>query len=467
MRIQFLGAARQVTGSCYYVESAGKNILVDSGMFQGRDSEPCNWNPTPVDVPALDAVLLTHGHLDHCGRLPIQVREGFRGRIVTTEPTTEIVALILEDSARLQLEDVTAKKKRHEREGRKSPYPYEPLYTQEDVANTLALMDGVRYDEPVALGAGLEARFLDAGHILGSAMIELTADSNGKSRRLLFSGDMGQPNRPIVNDPTVVEAADYVVIESTYGLRDHEHTKDIEAQLAEVVNETVRRGGNVVIPTFAIERAQEVLVHLGAAIRNQRIPGLRVFLDSPMAVNALDIYMQYPQYMDDAMRQTVQSDWLRGMTERWLRLVRSARDSKAINDFAGSCIIMAGSGMCTGGRIKHHLVHNIGRPASTIVFVGYQAVGTLGRQIADGADEVRIFGQMHPVRAQVRQIHGLSAHAGRSDLLDWLGNFKQPPRRLLVTHGEEKAALALAAEVRARKGWEVTVPRQLDTLTLD
>jgi metallo-beta-lactamase family protein len=465
MRIEFLGAARQVTGSCYHVECDGTQLLVDCGMFQGRDCQACNWSPTPVDVAALDAVLLTHGHLDHCGRLPRLVREGFRGRIVATEPTTEIASLIMEDSARLQLEDVSQKRKRHAAEGRRSPYPYEPLYTQEDVKRTVARLQGVRYDERVQLGDGCSARFLDAGHILGSAMIEITGRAG--SRRLLFSGDMGQPGRPIVNDPTPVETADYVVLESTYGMRDHERTEDIEVQLAEIVNETVRRGGNVIIPTFAIERAQEVLVHLGSAIRDKRMAGLPVFLDSPMAVDVLQIYRKYPQYMDGGMRQTMDSAWLRDIAGRWLHLVRSADDSKKINARSGSSIIMAGSGMCTGGRIKHHLAHHIGRPGSTIVFVGYQAVGTLGRQIVDGAGEVRIFGTMHPVRSQVRQIQGLSAHAGRSDLLAWLGHFQKPPRRLIVTHGEEEAALALAAEVRRRMGWDVAVPSQFDAMTLD
>ena len=466
MRIQFLGGARQVTGSCYYVEVAGKRLLVDCGLFQEREFQNRNWDPTPIDPKSLDAVFLTHAHLDHSGRLPRLVKEGFNGPIHTTEPTVELAELVMQDSARLQQEDMEFKKKRHAEEGRQSPHPYEPLYAGEDVDHTMTLMHGIGYDKPIDLGDGVSARFLDAGHILGSAMVEITARENGTLRRLVFSGDMGQPNRPIVNDPAIVETADYVVLESTYGLRDHEHTQDITEQLADAVLDTHQRGGNVLIPTFAIERAQEVLLHLAELLHAKRIPGMMIFLDSPMAVNVLDIYRDYPGYMDDDTRKIFENRKLREIGTNWLRLVRTKRESQAINSIRGTCIIMAGAGMCTGGRIKHHLVHNIGRPGSTVVFVGYQASGTLGRQILDGASEVRLFGEMLPVRAQVRTIQGLSAHAGRSDLLAWLSHFKQPPRQLIVTHGEEKAALGLAEEVRRRMGWQVEVPQYMDTIEL-
>lgn len=466
MKLQFLGAARQVTGSCYFVEVAGRRLLVDCGLFQEREFQHRNWDPTPVDPQSLDAVLLTHAHLDHSGRLPRLVKEGFRGRIHTTEPTVELAELVMQDSARLQQEDLAFKMKRHSQEGRQSPHPYEPLYGVEDVEQTMTLMQGVGYDTAIDLGHGVSARFLDAGHILGSAMVEITARTDGTSRRLIFSGDMGQPNRPIVNDPAIVESADYVVLESTYGLRDHEHSRDITDQLADAVLDTHQRGGNVLIPTFAIERAQEVLLHLAELLHTKRIPGMLVFLDSPMAVNVLDIYREYPDYMDDATRQIFENRKLRDIGTHWLRVVRTKRESQAINSIRGTCIVMAGSGMCTGGRIKHHLMHNIGRPGSTVLFVGYQAAGTLGRQILDGASEVRLFGDTLPVRAQVRTIQGLSAHAGRADLLAWLSHFKQPPRQLIVTHGEEKAALALGEEVRTRMGWKVVVPQYLDTLEL-
>ena len=466
MKIQFLGAARQVTGSCYCVEAAGRRVLVDCGLFQEREHQKRNWDPPCVDPSTIDAVLLTHAHLDHSGRIPRLVKQGFRGQVITTEPTVELAELVMQDSARLQQEDVAFKQKRHAEQGRSSPHPYEPLYTVADVEQTMTLMKGVRYEEAITLGDGFSVRFLEAGHILGSAMVEITARTNGSVRRLLFSGDMGQPDRPIVNDPAIVESADYVVLESTYGIRDHDHAHSIADQLATVVLDTYERGGNVVIPTFAIERAQEVLLHLGALIEAKRIPGMLVFLDSPMAVDVLQIYRDYPAYMDAETRQTLESPTLRRVSEHWLRLVRGRRESQAINSIRGTCIIMAGSGMCTGGRIKHHLLHNLGRPGSTVVFVGYQAVGTLGRQILDGAEEVRLFGQMLKVRAQVRSIQGLSAHAGRSDLLQWLSHFRQPPRRLIVTHGEEKAALALAEEIRTRMGWEVTVPQYMDEISL-
>jgi len=467
MKIRFLGAARQVTGSCYCLDLGDQRLLVDCGLFQEREVRSRNWDPTPVDAKSIDAVLLTHAHLDHSGRLPRLVREGFKGRIFTTEPTVELTELVLEDSARLQQEDVAFKKKRHDLEGRQSPHPYEPLYTQDDVERTLSLMEGVQYEESLNLGNGVSARFLDAGHILGSSIIEITAPVNGKTRRIVFTGDLGQPHRPIVNDPTPVTSADYIVMESTYGTRDHEHTQVIHEQLGRIVTECAQRGGNVVIPTFAIERAQEVLVHLAEGMFAKEMPRVLVFLDSPMAVNVIDIYRKYPEYMDEQMRTLVESDRLTYIAENWLRLVRSKRESQAINNIRGTCVIMAGSGMCTGGRIKHHLVHNIGRPGSTIVFVGYQAEGTLGRQIVEGAKSVRIFGQTLPVQARIEQIQGLSAHAGHSDLLEWLGYLQQPPRRLIVTHGEETAALALAEEVRQRMQWRVSVPKYLEEITLD
>ena len=467
MKIQFLGAARQVTGSCYCVEAAGRRVLVDCGLFQEREHQKRNWDPPCVDPSTIDAVLLTHAHLDHSGRIPRLVRQGFRGQVITTEPTVELAELVMQDSARLQQEDMAFKQKRHAEQGRTSPHPYEPLYKVADVEQTMTLMKGVRYEEAVTLGDGFSVRFLDAGHILGSAMVEITARTNGSVRRLLFSGDMGQPNRPIVNDPAVVDLADYVVLESTYGIRDHERAQDITEQLANIILDTLERGGNICIPTFAIERAQEVLLHLGELIQAKRIPGMFVFLDSPMAVNVLDIYREYSEYMDAETRQIFETKSIRQLGEHWIRLVRTRRESQAINNIRGTCIIMAGSGMATGGRIKHHLVHNIGRPGSTIVFVGYQAAGTLGREILDGAEKVRLFGEMHTVRAQVKQIHGLSAHAGRSDLLQWLSNFEKPPRRLIVTHGEEKSALALADEVRRTKGWDVVVPQYMDVLTLE
>ena len=467
MKINFLGAARQVTGSCYLLDCCGKRLLVDCGIFQERALLERNWKPKPIDPKSIDAVLLTHAHLDHSGLLPKFVRDGYKGPVYTTTPTVELAELLLRDSARIQMEDAEFKAKRHRKEGRRGPHPEEPLYDLNDVERTLPLLRGVAHREPVDLGDGVQVRFLEAGHILGASIVELVARENGGTRRVVFSGDLGQWQAPIVPDPAFVSEADVIVCESTYGDGDHSNGngQSIDDALTEVIQDTVRRGGKLLIPTFALERAQELLVHLGEILHAKRVPRLRVYLDSPLAVDATMVYLKYPEFMDDEIRATLESKRLndvRGL----LQFVHSSDDSKALNSKRESCIILAGSGMCTGGRIKHHLRHNIERPETTILFVGYQAEGTLGREILEGASEVRIHGQNYRVRAQVRQIQTLSAHADRRQLLYWFEHFNRPPKRLVLTHGEESKALSLAAHVRESLVWDVVVPRYRDTVEL-
>jgi metallo-beta-lactamase family protein len=325
------------------------------------------------------------------------------------------------------------------------------------------LLRPVRFRESVRLGDRVTVRYLEAGHILGAAILELTVGETGPERRVVFSGDLGQWDVPIVPDPATVDGADVLILESTYGDREHPRGAAIEDALAEVVHDTARRGGNLLIPTFAIERAQELLLHLSDLIRTKRIPRLRTYLDSPMAADATEIYLRYPEFMDDRARATLAGrslDAARGLLE----IVRTSEASKALNQIRGTCIILAGSGMCTGGRIKHHLAHNLDRPESTVLFVGFQAEGTLGREILDGAAEVRVLGETHPVRAAVRQIHGLSGHADRPQLLRWLEGLRAPPGQLYLTHGEESAALALAESIREKFGWDATAPRYRDTI---
>jgi metallo-beta-lactamase family protein len=465
VKLHFLGANRQVTGSCYRLDAAGLRVGVDCGMYQERKYLSRNWEPSALDAGSLDLLLLTHAHLDHCGLLPRLVRDGFAGKILTTKPTIELAREVLEDAARIQEEDVRTKQRRHKKSGRKSRHKYEPLYRVADVEPVIERMRAVPYDETIELGPGVEVSFREAGHILGSAMLELTVRHNHTERRIVFSGDMGMPDVPIVRDPTFIEQADHVVLESTYGDRDHERGVGIEEQLAEIVADARARGGHVIIPTFAIERAQQLLLHLGEAIHAGRMPGLPIFLDSPMAIDVTEIFRRYPDFMDEEARRTLESRRL-AQAWSWVRFCRTQAESKRINSVQEPSIILASAGMCTGGRVKHHLSWHIGKPETTVLFVGYQAEETLGRQILDGAEEVRIFGRQLPVRARVRQLQGLSAHAGCSDLLEWLGRFERPPRRVLLTHGEEQASDALAEKIRERFGFEVSVPAYREVVEL-
>jgi metallo-beta-lactamase family protein len=466
MNIKFLGAARQVTGSCYFLEAGGMKVLVDCGLFQERPFLERNWNPFPVPPGEIDVLLLTHAHLDHSGLIPKIVRDGFSGTILTTEATADLLAIALLDSARIQEEDAVFKRKRHKKEGRAGAHPEIPLYTVEDVQRTMPLVEEVPYEKDIALSDGLTFRFRDAGHILGSAMIELTGRQGGSSRTLVFSGDIGQWDKPFVRDPSVFDRADYVVMESTYGDRNHEDPKSVDELLCETVRETVRLGGNVVIPTFAIERAQELMFFLSRLVREKAIPALPIYLDSPMAREVTEAFRRHPEDLDEDARALFEAG-TSPFDFPGLVIVRTIEESKAINSMRGPAIIMAGSGMCTGGRIKHHLLYNISRPESTILFVGYQARETLGRQILEKEPQVRILGQTLPVRARIAKINGFSAHADRKALGRWLDAFQTPPRRLFVNHGDAEVALGFADRVRQERGWTVEVPDYLDSRALD
>lgn len=464
-RLTFLGAAQNVTGSRYLLEAGGSRILVDCGLYQERDLLARNWDPFPVPPASVDTLLLTHAHVDHCGYLPRFVHDGFRGRIVSTRVTAEIAAIVLADSAKLQVEDAAYKKKRHAREKRTGPHPEVPLYTLEDVTATLPLFDPVGYDTPVPIGDGITAEFRDAGHILGSASVLVAIGTGAARRTVLFSGDVGRWDKPLLNDPVPAVGADWIVVESTYGDRLHEQSGQIKEHLTAVITETRRRGGNVVVPSFALERTQEVLWYLNELIGVKRLPHLLVFVDSPMAVRVTDVFEKHPEILDAQMR---------GLLARrsspfhfpGLKLIRTVEQSKAINFISGTVMIIAGAGMCNGGRIKHHLVTNLSRPESTVLFVGYQAVGTLGRQILDGRPEVRLFGKIVPVRAKVESIPGFSAHGDRDELTRWLAGMEQPPRRVFVTHGEPEASAAFAKHVGEHFGWRTAVPAYQETVLL-
>lgn len=465
-RLSFLGAARSVTGSRFQLATDSTTILVDCGLNQERDMQGRNWEPFPVPADRIDEVLLTHAHLDHCGLLPRLAREGFRGRIYATGPTAEIARIVMLDSARIQREDVEQKKRRHAREGRKGPRAPALLYDEKDAENAASLFRVVRFGETVGLTGGAEAEFFEAGHILGSASIRVRTGGNSPRRTILFSGDIGRWDRPIINDPRPCDSADYVVMESTYGDRLHGDDARIEDSLGRIVTDTVARGGNIVIPSFAIERSQEVLYYLNALLRDNRVPHLLVFLDSPMATRVNDVFINWPGYFDPEMMKLI-TEHRSPFDLPGLVLTRSSEESKAINRITGSAIIIAGAGMCTGGRIKHHLLRNIGRPESTILFVGYQAAGTLGRQIMDKAAQVRIFGELHPVRARVEKIEGFSAHADRDELLRWASAITEKPRKAFIIHGEAAVAEQFSATLAAKMGWQAQVPEPGQSVDID
>ena len=466
IRLKFLGAAQNVTGSRHLLEVNGTRVLVDCGLYQERQLRARNWDPFPIAAESINAVLLTHAHLDHCGFLPKLVQEGFKGKIYCNTATAEIAKIILLDSAHLQEEDARYKRRRHEREGRKGPYPEVPLYTTADAEACFPLFSPVRYREAIQLGNGVEATFYDAGHILGSSIIRAKVRQDGQERIILFSGDFGRPDRPIVCDPTVFDRADYVLIESTYGDRVHKDTKDIKKLIGKVINSAKKAGGNIIVPSFALERSQEVLYYINELLIENMIPRLMVFLDSPMATSITRVFQRHSELFDEEMTEFVrQNESPFNFPE--LKMVATTEESKAINHIKGTVMVIAGSGMCTGGRVKHHLVNNITRRQSTIMFVGYQAIGTLGRGIVDGAKKVRILGRKYPVKARVVRIHGFSAHADREELYKWLTELKKPPRCLFVVHGESESARSFGDYVREKTGWEVTVPAYQDEIVLD
>jgi metallo-beta-lactamase family protein len=455
------GAARQVTGSCHLLECEGRRILVDCGLFQGSDAvERQNVAPFGFDAKSIDFVLLTHAHLDHCGRLPLLVRRGFRGEIIATMPTRELARLVLADAASLQEEEARSQA------GYRGGGSRAPLYTIEDAFHTMDFFGrSAEYDRPIDLAPGLRARFFDAGHMLGSASVAVEIGSGGARKRIVFSGDIGNPGRPLLRDPAPPPEADVVLIEATYGDREHRSMTESVAELIGAVGERIERGGNVVIPTFALERAQEILFHLAEGVRSGALPAnLPVFLDSPMAISATEIFARYPGYLADAARARIaKGDDLFDLAT--LRFTRDVADSMALNRINGGAVILAGSGMCTGGRVRHHLRHNIWRENAGIVFIGYAAEGTLARRIIDGASQVRLFGEEVRVRAKIWTINGFSAHAGQSDLLAWLRRAK--PRRTLLVHGELDRGLAAFASRAGEAGIACEMPRQGDALVLD
>jgi metallo-beta-lactamase family protein len=398
--------------------------------------------------------------------LPKLVKEGFKGRIYCNPATAELARIILLDSAKIQEEDAEHKRKRHEKQGRKGPYPEVPLYTTEDAQACFPLFSPVEYRQAIPLGDGVEAAFYDAGHVLGSSIIRAKVRWNGQERIIIFSGDIGRPGRPILCDPTVFDAADYVLVESTYGDRLHDEAMDVKKTIGDVINSTKKAGGNIIVPSFALERSQEILYYINELLLDKAIPPLRIFLDSPMASKITEVFQRHSDLFGEQMARFIKN-FGSPFNLPQLEMAGDADQSKAINNIKGTVMVIAGSGMCTGGRIKYHLANNISRPQSSIMFVGYQAVGTLGRQIIGGAKTVRILGQQYQVKANIVQIHGFSAHADRYELLTWLKGLQTPPKMIFVVHGETESALSFSDYLHKQTGWDVSVPAYQDEVVLN
>lgn len=446
MKLSFHGADREVTGSCHLLECAGKRLLIDCGMYQGgRELVEENSQPFGFDVESIDYLLLTHAHLDHCGRIPLLARHGFRGEIIATDATCELARVVMLDSAHVQEEEARYRAKRGRR--RNGGEGIEPLYTLLDALNSLAFFGRrARYGEPLDLAPGLRVRFLDAGHILGSASLHIEAEERGQPRSLLFSGDLGNAGRPLLRPPVAPPKADVVVMETTYGDRLHRAIEPSIEELYQAIEACFARGGNVVIPSFALERAQELLFTLRRGIELGRLPrNTPVFLDSPMAISATEIFQRHPDCYEPGTAALFR-DGGDPFQLPGLRFTRDAAESMAINNIVSGAVILAGAGMCTGGRIRHHLKHNLWRKECAVVFVGFAGRGTLARAIIDGARSVSIFDERIRVRASIHTINGFSAHADRDELLAW--HRQVAPATTFLVHGEEEVMQVFGEQLR-------------------
>jgi metallo-beta-lactamase family protein len=448
-KLTFLGATGGVTGSMYLLETGQSRILLECGLIQGRyEEEQENEKPFPFDPASIDAVVLSHGHLDHSGRLPKLVNDGYNGPIYMTYPTTELLEIMLKDSAFLNMRDAEWENKRRRRAGKEE---IEPLYTIEDAERTLQQCSGQAYATTTEIIAGVKLRFLDAGHILGSAIVELTISEEGKARKLVFSGDLGNSCAAILRDPVQPEKADVLLMESTYGDRNHRPMEATLDEFRDIIHQATESGGNILIPAFAVGRTQEIIFRLGEFYQQGILNHQAVYLDSPMAIATTEVYHRYQDvfnYEDKSALRQAKSGSLHTYLPV-LRYSRSTEESIAINKITDGAIIIAGSGMCNGGRIKHHLKHNLWRRNAHVIIVGYQAIGTPGRALVDGAKRLRVAGEEVVVNATIHTLGGFSAHAGQQQLLDWIGAFHKPKPHTYLIHGEPEAKKALQHKLHA------------------
>ena len=450
MTLTFLGAARTVTGSKHLLEVGGRRVLVDCGLFQGlKDLRERNWHPLPIRAADITAVVLTHAHLDHTGYLPRLVGQGFRGRVFCTPATADLTRIVLEDAAKLQEEDA----ERANRKGYSKHRPAMPLFTEEDAARAMMLLQPVGYERPMPVAPGITAEFLNAGHLLGSAYARVHVEETGKT--ILFGGDLGRYNRPILPDPSPVAEADVVLVESTYGDRVHEPDDD-GRRMAEIVNATARRGGKVIIPAFALGRVEELLYWVQYLEQRKQIPELPVYVDSPMATAVLAEYRDRADELDKVSAFA---------TSR-LRVITAISESRKVQESDEACIVISSSGMATGGRVLHHLRRALPDPRNTVMFAGYQSVGTRGRALVDGAQQTRIHGEDVPVRARIENLEFMSAHADTNEIMRWLGGFTRPPSLTCLVHGEPGPMDTLKARIEKELRWTVKTPAHQEKIEL-
>ncbi|WP_242848892.1 MBL fold metallo-hydrolase RNA specificity domain-containing protein [Syntrophomonas palmitatica] len=464
MKLRFLGAAKTVTGSFYVLETGQTRFAVDCGLFQGpKELQERNYQDFPVNPASIDFLIITHAHIDHTGLIPKLCKQGFKGTIYCTHATEELCAILLPDSAHIQEMEVERKNRKLARSGQP---PIEPIYNVQDAMECMSQFRSLNMDEIIDLSASIKIRLRDAGHILGSAMAELWITEGEQKIKIVFTGDMGNLNQPIVKDPSIIENCDYLVMESTYGNRLHGPSLSRSDELQKVIEDTMKKGGNLIIPAFAVERTQDLLYDLVNLSRTGKLdPDIEIYIDSPLAISATEIFMKNYECFDDETRALMDGhpNFLDGLN---IKYSRTKEDSIKLNNKTGNAIIISASGMCEAGRIKHHLKHNLWRPESTVLFVGYQAAGTLGRRILDGEKVVTIHGEKIAIKADIKLIDAYSAHADRNGLIKWLDHFVEPPRRVFIVHGEPEAQTSLAEYLEKDKKYSVFIPDWLEEVEL-
>ncbi|MBF7083191.1 MBL fold metallo-hydrolase [Desulfallas sp. Bu1-1] len=463
MRITFYGAAQTVTGSCFLVEAAGRKIMVDCGMFQGyRLSRERNYLPFAMIPSSVDFLLLTHAHIDHSGLVPKFYKHGFKGRALATDATVDLLEVLLPDSGHIQEMEVERLNRKARRAGKKL---LEPIYTAEDAFRYVKRIERVKYNKIVSLSDDVTVRFADAGHILGSSILEMWVREGTKQTKLVFSGDLGASGKPFVNDPAVIEEADYLVMECTYGDRLHQNKGNRLEKLRAVIHETYNKGGNLIIPAFAVERTQDLIYDINLLMLRGELPPVKVYIDSPMAVAATEVFKRHPHYFDRETSNLISSSG-NPLAMPGLHFSRTPEESRALNDIKSGAIIMSASGMCDAGRIKHHLKHNLWRPECTVLFVGYQAPGTKGQRLLSGVPSIRIHGEEIAVRADIRSIDGYSSHADREGLLNWLNAYKRKPLKVFLVHGDPEALNVMGQLIPEKIGVPAHAPAWQETVDL-